>query len=445
MITLSTLFLTTHVMAKDINTVAGIYRGYWIWNNQWAPLILDKTNNYDWNYNIAAAMPERFDSLIDNTTSLSCTDTACFFAGMGYEHNESTDHLFIMRSQDKKKWSTVQIIKNVPNDLMPSHINAFKCNDNSCYLVGDSSDKNGYKPLFIRTNDNGTTWNYIDLMPYFPKKQDQDYDRTIRNIACHGNDCVAIAEWSNFDKNNRSFEILSSHDQGSNWQITPLEDTIANITDLIFKNNTFFMIATTANNKVYQPNIFTSEDNGKTWKTAAINSLKNDISYQLQRIDCNNTYCIAAGSVKRLEANQIFTLISNDNGNTWNLNQNAIPYESESLTINNVIVNQSKWILSGNATFANLDHHSFVLLSNDQGKTWNTINFASMSNREFELSNLKCVANYCVAIGIYDLSAGTQYSLPSIFESLDEGQNWNQSTIRNLPNKLFASRLSDMA
>lgn len=441
----STLLLINTAFAKDIDTAAGVYRGYWLWNNQFAPLILNKTKNFYWNFNASVGMPTDYSSILEDRTDLSCTDDACLWVAKGMKNGDLNTHLLIMRNTNGANWSTVSMVANAPKEFSPEVINAVKCVNDSCYITGSYHSADGtLAPLFIRSDDDGKSWIFADMNSFFPNNQNQDSQQSMNDISCHDQYCVALGRSYDFNKGVYSNILLNSADKGVHWQASSNSNIadVGTIQTMQYKNGKFYLLTNQTASVGYTSAILASQDNGQTWMNMPINGLKSDASYILRTLDCNGMTCIAAGTMKKGSISRPFALISTNNGSSWDVSTNSISFTAESVGVEHLIATSKTWIMAGNAVQNNgMLTTPFMMMSKNQGLTWDNIDLSALlpSSIFNSLSTVNCVNDYCVADGFYYVQKSL--SIPYILESLDGGETWTQSTISNLPNKMYAGRL----
>lgn len=196
---------------------------------------------------------------------------------------------------------------------------------------------------------------------------------------------------------------------------------IPGYTDSLSANETPLLIAGSYKaDKVYAPLILKKDVNEK-WSFTKNLPLANNLDHFVESIDCTGSNCIAAGRFGNNVASSLpLLLISTDNGHTWSYIQSikALP-KMEFSDITSVNCNGATCFASGSfyPTFPHSKIKPLLLVSQDSGLSWSSINVKNNVPKNHALSQVHCENGVCVGIAASDNKARP-------FVSKDQGVSW---------------------
>src|SRR3990167_4966015 len=223
----------------------------------------------------------------------------------------------------------------------PTGLSGVTCSDDGeyCIAVGVSTPlvKGWWRPTVYTTSNGGNSWALSYLKAY------GIYGSTLRAISCNGSYiqyCTAVGEFgSGFENgsNTTTFVAYTSNDGGVNWvsHIIEKHRGISLLKALTCNNNGRNCIAVGYigghDNIRDQAIISRSNDGGYSWSSYIPN--QNNDGGLLNDITCNNSSCIAVGSVSSVSENHgnyhPVIYISQDEGLNWVAAQNIQIQQSE--------------------------------------------------------------------------------------------------------------------
>lgn len=182
------------------------------------------------------------------------------------------------------------------------------------------------------------------------------------------------------------------------------------------------------------PLILNSADGGKTWiENKNISDIPGALSNsKLISLKCVGNVCNISGSILNDNSKKVLPLLlhSENHGQTWRYISisDPQPKEFDSLEIGlKIDCDNHSCIAVGGYKSQSESHYPLLLTRQDHGWTWQ---YKSLTRilpddifREEILTDVSCEANYCVAIGSYEI-VGDHGNYPLILTSRDSGRSW---------------------
>lgn len=248
---------------------------------------------------------------------VSCTSSYCVGVGQYYYSLAPFSYpiAIMVSSAANQTWTQVTDVKNAPLSFLTTReIAGISCQGKICFVMGNYLNKIGHiYPLLIESNDAGNTWSYVNNV------FDNYQNGLVENAKCSGDNCVVVGQTPN-----KLFVAITS-DAGKSWSMPTLPTLPATIwvKDVNCNNNACVIVGTYKKNKVNEPLIITTQDNGKTWKVITqIAGVSDDgsVNYDLVAIHADNQKSfVVVGSAAQISPlqTQPLVLVSNDNGMSW--------------------------------------------------------------------------------------------------------------------------------
>lgn len=314
-------------------------------------------------------------------------------------------------------------------------------------------------PLLLTSTDNGQSWTQTSHIANLPSNMIDGY---IADIHCAQKICIAGGEYTLNVGNEKHhvnidyYLLLTSTDAGHSWKFVPGIDAHANryeneITKITCSNNTCVAAGVTYSDTDKTFEFFISQDSGLSWTPSKKFSSIPDhrvTFHKINDVDCNNDVCIAVGqSSDRKEKKRAVPLLltSCDAGKTWTLKSNQFISGLEKK--DDIFINQVRaadifgnpniaighYYANPNTSIFDVTSDSFILISNDNGGTWKTINkiVNLPACNVYDITKASCNANACIAIGNYKYD---YTPMPLVLLSQDKGVTWTSIKTTDAPN-----------
>lgn len=444
---LTCIVLISNAIYANSNIAVGEYSN--TNTDAFKPLILNQDNAAKtWQFNADIQnMPAAYSAAL---TSGNCNEANCIAIG-GYQVQDKNAVLpFILQSHDAgNTWNAITNIRYLPENYSAPDLhdlNLAGCFDGTCFITSTAYDKNtGYlMPSLLRGSARDGSWEYID----FRKLNSLN----IQGVSCHDQVCIAAGLAIN-NKTGLGVGVARSEDMGKTWTYDDIlknpNEMAADNTSLTYNQHRFLIATMVSSPRNTLPAILTSDDAGKSWKeninVTGLPRKKINNAIMPSQINCHDNTCLITGGFIRDKLENVLPaiIVSHDNGSTWQLNQSfkQLPTALIATYIANVTYTQQKWILSGSYTTQDKRTEPFILLSNDDGNTWNNVTPTFMQSADESLVNrIDCEQDHCIAVGSQENNG---VSKPFILESADGGWNWISNVIV-MPTKTVSGKLNTL-
>jgi hypothetical protein len=380
------------------------------------------------------------------------------------------------------EWKYSEPVTNVPQQFGDLYYSGYARTGNTDLIVGvdNEADNEGdiSRPVLIRSDDNGKSWNLLDLSPADTKVAD------FGNITCDNGECILIgSKRGDFHKDNL-FMLTASGDMQSWKEITNLPPINKMINEYPSNCTSSYCVITASvyNNKTdgEDPVFFYTGKNKKEWLTAQLphetktidEIMMNEVncsgdtcvavgymrfksvdhglpalyvshdrganwerktlvdqSGKLTTAQCHDHYCIAAGSYinSHRTTTKSMVAVSQDNGMNWTLQQ---PEQEQANAYDLRCTNKFCAYLEENVNTGKLN----IKVSHDKGMTFSQPEIASFPDMQYPHAHgMSCTDKGCV-IALHD---DAQQNKSSILVSDGNGDKWTSATITDRPDSIY--------
>jgi len=314
--------------------------------------------------------------------------------------------LFLLSSDQGKHWT-------FPNQILAKEmisIDATNCYQTICIGVGEKLFKRSLRtPVILRSANNGATWLTITDIINSPNAA-YSY---LTDLKCRTKICVAIGV-AETPHTQYPF-LLTTRDLGLRWNgIDKLgfSYSSAEMTGLSYSSKGFTVVGYfKSKSAMYDyPFALTSMD-GSRWLAGQIAGLPTGQETRLSRVKCLNDSCVAAGFYLDANGSPLPVIIqSKDGGLTWNrgIVTTTLP-KDEAASLTMVDCNPSFCVAVGFLTSRHQKYATtpYLLVSSDQGQTWQSIDSGIPSSTDPFISSLYCSSGSCLVAGFNFLNQKT--------------------------------------
>lgn len=333
------------------------------------PLIYTSSDaKHSWHVNTnIEGLPEDLRSV--DLSGLSCVGNICIAVGRCGTGSHEAFAPMILRSEDSgTTWKFIKDISSLyPSDFLFQEL-SISCSATNCAVVAPTVKNGTFTPFILTTHDSGHSWTYIDKIANIPAEK----NLFLANVNCDGANCVAVGMENNLQQQERKPLFIFSNDAGSTWSYSKeiagfspennhLFITTINCSGtLCVAGGANFGFDSTSNN----PLLFTSRDSGKSWAKASL-----PISFRqygaINSIQCKGSSCIVLGGYPS------FILTSQDKGLSWQKTEMipSHPLILVSSSLNSLGCRGNDCLIVGTQYVVGT-YHPFFLLSHDHGITW---------------------------------------------------------------------------
>lgn len=414
---------------------------YDIGNGFQPALIVSQNKGMSWSY----VIPNQLPGAITNSSlsSVTCIDSHCAAVG-NYDLGAGTQMALVTSIDGGASWQ-LQAPANAPVTTVAANLNTVRCPGNQCITVGQYDDGSGFKPAVIISQDMGVTWQLIDPVIGMPALT----SIAISTVDCTGNTCAAAGQLN--DGSETMPTIIVSNEGGPWHYITPNNQpgTIRSTTlrDVRCVGNTCVAVGqyTNAIGGPQQPAIIASTDRAQNWSFITPNNTPGSFTDAiLTSADCSQSLCAAVGQYNIGADTQPAIVVSRNAGADWQFVATGnSPGTIVNAALNSVLCQGRLCIAVGNYDIG-AGTQPALIRSIDSGNSWQFIFPKNPAGTivSANLYSVECKNNLCTAVGFYDLGEGSQ---PLIIVSGDDGTTWQYVTPSNPPGKIISGLLHSVS
>jgi hypothetical protein len=312
------------------------------------------------------------------------------------------------------------------------------CSDGLCVATGTYFDPVlGDRPLFVKTNDAGSSWQVMKSIPNMPSRA------TFRDISCSKDTCVAIGYYYKDNSPDDYPFIAQSRDYGNTWEIVtrfinqPLISKFASVNCSI---NLCAVVGVAYEDKSLPPKplIVRSIDKGVTWEIFQLGTHENYywVGGVLNSVSCDTQLCVAAGNLPVSNTDgktRPFAIKTNNAGKSWG-DVGAISYTQYGTGAKQPSLGGlSKASCSGTVcAVAGFTVHPdgksslpLVVISKDSATTWKE-NYVFPTNGSIP-KDISCAGQFCIVGG-----SDAVTKAPLVAQTYNAGNSWE--LIKSIPN-----------
>lgn len=355
--------------------------------------------------------------------SASCTVNFCIAVGGNADTSFHYWPLLLTSTNPNNSWRTEDIdFSSFPG----AYLNDANCNEGWCAAVGGGSIG---APLIITTHNLGASWSFSQVAN-LPKNYSYSL---LRHVSCTDNSCVAIGDyWDSTQPDGLRFPLLlSSVDQGMTWSVpasAPADHYYAQV------DCSASTCALTADGSGLQ---IGGGDNNKPWTSP---NLSGPAAKDLfTAVTHYQTHWVAGGN---LSNNTLALAWSKDDGKNWASTSYTLSNTSPTDygAVQSMSCNDTVCIATGSVNYDPAT--PFILTSYDYGQTWSQATIVGLPEMRMVGLSAKCNKGVCTAFGVYDDYYNDH---PLMLTSSDNGQHWSfipSNAIANAPANMASSFLN---
>jgi hypothetical protein len=333
----------------------------------------------------------------------------------------------ILHHNENDSWSTLTIPWKIPPK--ESEINDISCIENNCIAAPYASYSDGTsRPFFLMSADGGATWYTNSNITGLPNEL-----KGGEPISIYRDGTISLSSGWYSTQFGTVAMLLTSFNNGESWSFSSLPSPPSG------GYGAFLNPINCLDNVCTIGVAYVSDNKGLTWSSSKISGVPSNNALHINDVQCNADICIAAGKyIIDTGVNtyaHLLLLTSKDKGHSWNFIDKIRTPDINDLNIKDFVYSNGSFILVGGYTSDNnfSDYKGFILISNDNGKSWNWIEKVSgiVQNKLTTLNSISCTGNTCISGGSND--RGLNFII-----SHDHGLSWeiikNITGMNEIPN-----------
>ncbi len=426
------LLASVPVYSADAPIIAG---GYY---NNYSPMLVSYQQN-QWVYGIdSQKTPEDNQAGTGIFEKIHCGANTCLASGI-YDPNYSyfLNIPMMARSTDGgQTWDYVmERNKNLPADfnydLLGGSFASIGSTADMLIAVGSYTSNSGdQKPLLSYSTDEGLSWNYSTQLP-----DDSTGRNQFRGVSCQDNTCIVVGTYG---ANNNDYPMILTISE-DNWQYTldsqQLPDdfhSTALFEDISCAQNVCVAVGQYYTENSLKPLLVVSHDNGATWDYQQIAQIN-----ALEKVSCTSTHCVTTGFDEKGKG-YLATGTINNNEITWEIINSDDTYTHQLRSVSC----SSEICIAGGENYTLHEASPILLISTDQGKTWDSIVSPDQNvpvdfnkNMRSYFKAVNCDGLTCTAVGIYNAEYDYPWQGKPMLLMTVDGKEWQYGidATQNLP------------
>lgn len=354
---------------------------------------------------------------------------------------------FIISQDRGNHWNAVTKITNLP-DMEDGIAPYFSCANVNCTSVGWYQKDGMTSPLVLVSHDSGITWNFLKIL-MLPKFK----YASLSAITCEGEKCLASGVLKPLNEEEKLFFILSA-DGGKSWKyndkinnLPKMQKKSINLIKCLNNNCIAAGIYNTDINKEHAL-LLRSNNTGESWEfIQELSELSNLSSIHIEDDFYSKDKLILVGGFQRNKGFlESLILISKDDGLTWNLIKKFSGAKDKKLGwLKSISCNGNTCVTGGNEYYqGDMNFDLTLLISKDNGQTWFLINSVKGLADIPNIDVIECSDKQYTAMG--NFSDNLDYSHPIMIVSEDQGKSWiAEKNITNFPENIYEVKFSSSA